>query len=83
VIDAALAVAAAGLSLAAAVDRGYVATRFQSLFQLGIRGAVRLFLRPSGYYRTNKPLGNGFCPRLGRNGASARLASSSRRLEGL
>ena len=41
-----------------------------------------LFLRPFSRYKTNRPLfGSAFCPR--RKGASARLASSSRRLEGL
>jgi hypothetical protein len=35
-------------------------------------------------YEPNKPLpGNAFCPRFGSKGASARTASSSRRLEGL
>jgi len=35
-------------------------------------------------YVTNRPLvGKAFCPRVGRKGASARLASCSRRLEGL
>jgi hypothetical protein len=38
----------------------------------------------AGHYEANRPLaGNAFCPRLGAKGASARLASCSRRLEGL
>jgi hypothetical protein len=37
-----------------------------------------------GNYAPNNPLvGNAFCPRLGDKGASTRLASCSRRLEGL
>jgi hypothetical protein len=37
-----------------------------------------------GRYEPNKPLlGKAFCPRPGNKGASARLASSSRRLGGL
>lgn len=53
-------------------------------FLVGMRGvAVGLFLRPFGPYETNRPLGNGFCPRFGNKGASARRASCSRRLDGL
>ena len=37
-----------------------------------------------GFYETNNPsLRGAFCPRLGDKGASARLASCSRRLDGL
>jgi hypothetical protein len=36
-----------------------------------------------GHYEANKPIANAFCPRFGTKGASARLSSSSRRLEGL
>jgi hypothetical protein len=36
------------------------------------------------HYETNKPLlGNAFCPHFGNKGASARLASCSRSVEGL
>jgi hypothetical protein len=69
-------VVAGGTGSVRAIDHGWNARRG--------RAAIPAPATKTGLYEANRPLvGNAFCPRLDNNGASARLASCSRSVEGL